>query len=63
MLCYGKYLTTNDWQQLEGITNMVMTMRFFFFFFLIENGKPDRPIVAILPERDHSSTYPLGAAQ
>jgi hypothetical protein len=31
------------------------------FFFLIEKSKLGRPIVVILPKRDYSNTYSLGA--
>ena len=31
--------------------------------FFIQKGRSRRPIVAIIPRRDHGSTYPLGAVQ
>jgi hypothetical protein len=33
-----------------------------FFFFLIKNVRPEKLIIAILPGRNYSSTYPLRAA-
>jgi hypothetical protein len=41
---------------------MSRSMQYFFFFFLIKNVRPEKLIIAILPGRNYSSTYPLRAA-